>query len=522
MASLVELFVAKGEFGKEILSPPLLFVLAADLLQTVINNAASDQLLRHPLGDEFGGDFPIIHYADDTLLILPADSSQLTNLKQLLNTFAISTGLKVNYGKSSMVPINVDPMKMVELAQVFGCQIVQMPFTYLGLPLGTTRPSVIEFMPILNRMERHLMGISRMLTYAGRLILVNSIYSSMPTFYMCTLKLPIEILDQIERYSKYCLWNGGDLSKKGGCLVAWTQACRSKEEGGLGIINLRTNNTALLLKYLYKFYSKAELPWVQLTWQKLYRNGTRPPHLRKNVGSFWWRDIISLSQHFFMLATCNIHNGDTVSFWKDLWDPGVLQWRFPQLFSFTKQPNISARKFLSSDINENFRLPLSMEAFNQLVDLTHLLETLDTSGHHQDVWTFIWGSNTFTSKQAYDVLRGTLPASLFKWMWKSRARNHHKFFFWLLLRDRLNCRNLLRRKNMHLDCYNCAVCVGNTEETIMHIFFDCPFSQACWIFLGIQWNLTLPPLDMIITTTNFWVSNLLRDYYCGCLGYLDP
>jgi hypothetical protein len=41
----------------------------------------------------------------------------------------------------------------------------QMPFTYLGLPLSTTKPSVSEFMPILTRMERHLMGISQMLTY---------------------------------------------------------------------------------------------------------------------------------------------------------------------------------------------------------------------------------------------------------------------------------------------------------------------------------------------------------------------
>lgn len=56
-----------------------------------------------------------------------------------------------------------------------------------------------------------------------------------------------------------------DFSNKGGRLVAWKHACRSKEERGLGIINLRTQNTTLLLNFLQKFYNKADLPWVQLT-----------------------------------------------------------------------------------------------------------------------------------------------------------------------------------------------------------------------------------------------------------------
>ncbi|KAG0529488.1 hypothetical protein BDA96_05G102700 [Sorghum bicolor] len=33
-----------------------------------------------------------------------------------------------------------------------------------------------------------------------------------------------------------------------------------------------------------------------------------------------------------------------------------------------------------------------------------------------------------------------------------------------------------------------------------HLFFICPFSQACWNFVGITWNLNLPHLGMIIDT----------------------
>jgi hypothetical protein len=51
-----------------------------------------------------------------------------------------------------------------------------------------------------------------------------------------------------------------------GRLVAWKRACCSKEDGGLGIINLKNHNSALLMKFMHKFYNKLDLPWVELTW----------------------------------------------------------------------------------------------------------------------------------------------------------------------------------------------------------------------------------------------------------------
>jgi hypothetical protein len=105
----------------------------------MVNNACSTNLLAHPLGHDFGGDFPIIQYGDDTLIIMPAEPDQLVNLQSILSDFASSTGLKVNFSKSSLIPINVDPTKATLLAATVGCIVGSMPFTYLGLPVGTTR-----------------------------------------------------------------------------------------------------------------------------------------------------------------------------------------------------------------------------------------------------------------------------------------------------------------------------------------------------------------------------------------------
>lgn len=52
---------------------PLLFVLAVELLQVLINKAADIDLLKKPIPQP-SDDFPIVQYADDTLLLLQADA----------------------------------------------------------------------------------------------------------------------------------------------------------------------------------------------------------------------------------------------------------------------------------------------------------------------------------------------------------------------------------------------------------------------------------------------------------------
>lgn len=73
---------------------------------------------------------------------MEACSRQIFMLKALLNIFADSTGLRVNYAKSMMVPINVTPEKMEPLANTFGCVQGTLPFTYLDLPSGLTKPRI--------------------------------------------------------------------------------------------------------------------------------------------------------------------------------------------------------------------------------------------------------------------------------------------------------------------------------------------------------------------------------------------
>lgn len=122
---------------------PLLFVLVADLLQTILNRAKTLNLLNLPIPLRFSDDFPIIQYADDTLIIMEACGRQLMTLKALLHLFGESIGLRVNYSKSVMVPINTSKERIQHLARTFNCEKGSLSFTYLGLSL--TQPRVIDF-----------------------------------------------------------------------------------------------------------------------------------------------------------------------------------------------------------------------------------------------------------------------------------------------------------------------------------------------------------------------------------------
>jgi len=198
--------------------------------------------------------------------------------------------------------------------------------------------------------------------------------------------------------------------------------------------------------------------------------------------------------------------------WQDEWSDGLLKDKFPELFSFVRKPKCSIIFQLDKDTAVAFFLPLSPQASAQLEAMQALFQDFSWDMNSEDHWKYIWGSITYSSSKAYRLLIGQQQTSpLFKWMWTSGNLGKHKFFFWLLLMDRLNTRNMLIRKNRHLDDYNCVLCNTNTEETCFHLFSTCPFSAACWNSINISWNTNLEPLDMVYQARISFGSKIFRE-----------
>lgn len=85
----------------------------------------------------------------------------------ILNSFVESTGLHVNYHKSNIHPINVPTDKMNILVRIFNCSIGSFPFTYIGQPMGTTKPKLDSFLPLIQKIEKRLSTTSSLLSQAA-------------------------------------------------------------------------------------------------------------------------------------------------------------------------------------------------------------------------------------------------------------------------------------------------------------------------------------------------------------------
>jgi hypothetical protein len=394
---------------------PLLFAQGADLLQSLVNWAFHNGMLSLPIPVDV--DFPIIQYADDTIIVLPANLDQLAVIKDILNQYATFTGLKINFHKSSMIPINLSDEEASFLAEEFNCQLGSMPFTYLGLPMGATKPSIKDLFPLTDRVERRLSAVSSFLSYGDRLVLVNSVLSSLPTYFLLSLKLPPGIIDVIDRARRHCLWKRKNKDKINS-LAAWEMVCRPKSKGGLGIINLRVQNNALFLKHLHKFYNNEDIPWIHLVRDAYYHQAV--PHAVVLAGSFWWKSIISLSDEYRSITKSEVGNGSSVLFWSDLWKDNLLDSSFPRLFSYAKDKLQLVKEFFEREsVLDNFHLSLSVQAHEEMADLQVILHNASLNPESNESWIFKLGTKCFRPskvyKQAFDHIATDHPSC---WMEK--------------------------------------------------------------------------------------------------------
>ena len=118
-----------------------------------------------------------------TILFCDASSEQLLSIRLMLSCFQAFTGLKVNVGKNEIVPIR-EVNNLDALANILHCKVGSLPMKYLGMPLGTSFKTTSIWNPILEKMEKKLSGWKHLyLSKGGRLMLLNSTLSSLPTYF---------------------------------------------------------------------------------------------------------------------------------------------------------------------------------------------------------------------------------------------------------------------------------------------------------------------------------------------------
>jgi hypothetical protein len=77
-----------------------------------------------------------LHFADDALLFLEASESAIQSLRWILIGFENLSGMKINFSKCEMIPLNLHEEEGNQLASIFGCKLGFLPISYLGIPLN--------------------------------------------------------------------------------------------------------------------------------------------------------------------------------------------------------------------------------------------------------------------------------------------------------------------------------------------------------------------------------------------------
>ena len=101
--------------------------------------------------------------------------------------------------------------------------------------------------PVIEKVERRLEGWqAKILSRGGRMVLLRSILTAIPIFYLSVYKLPIEVGKRLEGLMRIFVWNkSGSKQRNGQVLVSWEVVCRPTQKGGLGIIDIQKMNMAL-------------------------------------------------------------------------------------------------------------------------------------------------------------------------------------------------------------------------------------------------------------------------------------
>jgi hypothetical protein len=94
-------------------------------------------------------------------------------------------------------------------ADILNCATGEWPIKYLGVPVTNSKLHVVDWLPVDEKLIKRMDGWKGgALSFGGRLILINSCLSSIPTYYMSMHLLPKTIMKRMDRTKKRFFWQG--------------------------------------------------------------------------------------------------------------------------------------------------------------------------------------------------------------------------------------------------------------------------------------------------------------------------
>ncbi|GKD05596.1 putative RNA-directed DNA polymerase, eukaryota, reverse transcriptase zinc-binding domain protein, partial [Tanacetum coccineum] len=193
-----------------------------------------------------GENFSLLQYADDALFFGAWLESNAKNLIRILKCFQDLSGLSINLSKNRLFGVCVNEPEVVIVANVVRCRHDNLPFMYLGLPVGKDMSKAASWDLVIERFYRRLSSWkSKALSIGGRLTLTKSVLSSLLIYYLSLFRAPLKIIDLLEKIRRGFFW-GFKEDERGMSWFNWKTVLSPFNKGGLGIGSIRAKNLAFL------------------------------------------------------------------------------------------------------------------------------------------------------------------------------------------------------------------------------------------------------------------------------------
>lgn len=148
-------------------------------------------------------------FANDYFLFMQFKGEEVWCLQWLLNAFCEHSGLRINISKSELyLSPNFGGRERGILDSCFRFKVVPNPGIYLGASLnysGRTKREVFNI--LVENLSRKLQGWKcKLLTFAGRCIMVKHVLQAVPIYLMSVFKIPSGVLQKMNTIIRRFLW----------------------------------------------------------------------------------------------------------------------------------------------------------------------------------------------------------------------------------------------------------------------------------------------------------------------------
>ncbi|KAJ8424802.1 hypothetical protein Cgig2_018694 [Carnegiea gigantea] len=191
--------------------------------------------------------------------------------------------------------------------QITGFQEGSLPFGYLGVPITARRLGTLEYRELVDKIMLRVKGwATRIISFIGRAVLINSVLFGMFNYWASIFILPQEVVDKITKICRNYLWGANPDTKKIP-YISCQVTCTPKKVGGLGIKNLTLWNQASIAKLVWDIANKKDSLWARWVHGRYLKNKNWWGYIPAQDNSWYWKKLCAMKNKFKVSDAEKIH-----------------------------------------------------------------------------------------------------------------------------------------------------------------------------------------------------------------------